>query len=189
MLQSDIQTAVETLRNGGVIVYPTDTVWGIGCDATNPEAIKKVYAIKHRNDSKALITLVGSIAMLERWVDNIPDVAFELIEAAVKPMTIVYDSPVGLAPELLAPDGSAAIRVTDDPFCQALIRAFRRPIVSTSANISGNPAPRCYREISPDIIAAADYIATERRDEVPGDGITSTVIKLGNDSTFKIIRP
>lgn len=189
MDQTDINAAVAALRNGGVILYPTDTVWGLGCDATDPAAVREIFRLKQRDDSKALITLVSSVAMLERWVDNVPDVAFELIEAAVRPITIVFDSPRGLAPELLAPDGSAAVRVTGDPYCRALIRGLRRPIVSTSANISGQPSPRCFAEISPALTARVSYTARDRRDAPAGDGRSSTVIKLGNDSTFKIIRP
>lgn len=188
MQQSDINAAAETLKKGGVILYPTDTVWGLGCDATNAEAVRKIYRIKQRADAKALITLVDSIAMLERWVDPIPDVAFELIETAVRPMTIVYDSPRGFAPELLADDGSAAVRVTADPFCRAVIRALRRPLVSTSANISGAPPPGCYALLDPAVVSAADYVAQERREEPCTGARPSTVIKLSNDSTFKIIR-
>ncbi len=188
MLQSDVQSAVNILRKGGILVYPTDTVWGIGCDATCSEAVKRIYRIKQRADSKALITLVGSLGMLERWVNPIPEVAFELIEAAVRPMTIVYDSPMGLAPELLADDGSAAIRVTTDPFCRAILKALRHPLVSTSANISGCPTPRCFADIDKSILQAADYVAIERQDQGPADSKPSTVIKLCNDSSFKIIR-
>ena len=189
MDQTDINAAVAALRKGETILYPTDTVWGLGCDATNPSAVREIFRLKQRDDSKALITLVSSVAMLERWVDNLPDVAFELIEAAVRPITIVFDSPRGLAPELLAADGSAAVRVTADPFCRALIRALRRPLVSTSANISGHPTPRSFAEISPALIDGVRYAALDRRDAPAGDGRPSTVIKLGNDSTFKIIRP
>ena len=189
MEQTDINAAVAALRNGEVILYPTDTVWGLGCDATDPAAVREIFRLKQRDDSKALITLVSSVAMLERWVDNVPEVAFELIEAAVRPITIVFDSPRGLAPELLAPDGSAAVRVTSDPFCRAVMRALRRPLVSTSANISGHPTPRCFAEINPSLINGVGYVVRDRRDAPAGDGRPSTVIKLGNDSTFKIIRP
>ncbi len=137
--RKDIQAAVDTLRKGGVIVYPTDTVWGIGCDATDSAAVRKIFEIKRRADSKALITLLGSVSELERWIDDVPEVAFELIEASVRPVTIVYDRPHGFAPELLAEDGSAAVRVTTEEWSAALCRLFRKPIVSTSANIAEQP--------------------------------------------------
>lgn len=185
--QNDIQSAVKALRQGGVIVYPTDTVWGIGCDATNSEAVRKVFEIKRRADSKALITLLGGEADVERWVEDVPEVAFELMAAAVRPLTIVYDRPVGFAPELLAGDGSAAVRVTGEEWSRALCRAFRKPVVSTSANISGSPTPGCFCEIAPEILSAADYVATSRRDEQPG-AVPSSVIKLGSGGLIKIIR-
>lgn len=184
---NDIKAAVSALRAGGVIVYPTDTVWGIGCDATDSEAVRKVFEIKRRADSKALITLVGSTAALERWVDDVPEVAFQLIEAATHPVTIVYDHPCGLAPELLAEDGSAAVRVTSEEWSRALCTAFRKPIVSTSANISGCPAPGCFADIDPQILSAADYVAASRRDEAPGSK-PSSVIKLGSGGLISIIR-
>lgn len=186
--REDINNAVAALRSGGVIVYPTDTVWGIGCDATNSAAVRRVFEIKRRADAKALISLVSDEAMLERWVNDIPDVAYDLIAAAVKPMTIVYDHPTGLAPELLAEDGSAAIRVTGDSFCQALCRALRKPLVSTSANISGDSTPECFAHISEEIIDAADYVAQSRRNE-PASAKPSSVIKLGSGGLITVIRP
>ncbi|MDE5744136.1 MAG: threonylcarbamoyl-AMP synthase [Paramuribaculum sp.] len=185
--REDIDACVASLRRGGVIVYPTDTVWGIGCDATDSAAVRRVFEIKRRADAKALISLVSDEAMLERWVDDIPEVAFELIEAAVNPMTIVYDHPAGLAPELLAEDGSAAIRVTADPFCCALCRALRKPLVSTSANISGSPAPRSYAQISAEILESADYVALTRREDSRA-AKPSTVIKLGSGGLITVIR-
>ncbi|MDE6049334.1 MAG: threonylcarbamoyl-AMP synthase [Paramuribaculum sp.] len=185
--REDIDACVAALRRGGVIVYPTDTVWGIGCDATNSAAVRRVFEIKRRADAKALISLVSDEAMLERWVDDIPEVAFELIEAAVNPMTIVYDHPVGLAPELLAEDGSAALRVTGDSFCQALCRALRKPLVSTSANISGSTAPRSYAGISAEILESADYVALTRREDCRA-AKPSTVIKLGSGGLISVIR-
>lgn len=186
----DIRRAVEVLRRGGVIVYPTDTVWGIGCDATNAEAVARVFEIKKRDDAKALITLVGSLAQLERTVDGIPDVAYQLIEYSEQPLTIVYDGVAPgsrIAPALLAPDGTIGVRLTAEEFSSALCRAFGRPIVSTSANISGEPAPTLFSDVDSAILDAADYVCTSRRaDSTPAK--PSTVMRLSADGLFKIIR-
>ena len=184
---NDIKQAVEVLRNGGVILYPTDTIWGIGCDATNSKAVKRVFEIKRRVDSKALITLVDCVAALERVVAEVPDAAYQLIDVAVEPMTIVYDRGVGVAPELLADDGSIGVRVTDEEFSKALCRTFRRPIVSTSANISGSPSPLCFAEIDEEVRRAVDYVCESRRDESPAVK-ASTVIKVSDGGVFKILR-
>lgn len=188
----DLSTAVETLRRGGIIIYPTDTVWGIGCDATNEEAVARIKALKGRADAKALITLVSDAAMLERWVDDVPDVALELIEATEegsRPVTIVYDHPSRmLAPGLLAPDGTAGIRVCRDPYAAALCRRLRRPIVSTSANFSGQPTPASFAEIDPALIAGADYTARYRRDDRSA-AQPSSVIRISAGGLFKILRP
>lgn len=188
----DLSAAVETLRRGGIIIYPTDTVWGIGCDATNEEAVARVKALKGRADAKALITLVSDAAMLERWVDDVPDVALELIEATEegsRPVTIVYDHPSRmLAPGLLAPDGTAGIRVCRDPYAAALCRRLRRPIVSTSANFSGQPTPTSFAEIDPALIAGADYTARYRRDDRSA-AQPSSVIRISAGGLFKILRP
>lgn len=187
----DIRQAVEVLRKGGVILYPTDTVWGLGCDATNSEAVKRIFQIKRRADAKALITLVGSIAQLERTVDEVPEVAYQLIEFSDRPMTIVYDAPLAsarIAPELLAEDGTIGVRVTTEEFSAGLCRAFRKPLVSTSANISGSPAPEVYTQIDPEILAAVDYVCLSRRNEAPGGARPSSVIRLSAGGLFKIIR-
>lgn len=189
---SDIHAAVDVLRRGGVIAYPTDTVWGIGCDATDSAAVRRIFDIKHRADAKALITLVGSLAQLERTVDGIPEVAYQLIEYSTKPVTIVYDRPLPsarIAPELVAPDGTIGVRVTSEAFSKALCEAFRRPLVSTSANISGQPAPAVYTEISPEILEAVDYVCLSRRAETPSGAVPSSVIRLSEDGLFKILRP
>lgn len=187
----DIRAAVRTLREGGVILYPTDTVWGIGCDPRNAEAVAKVFEIKQRADSKALILLAGSLAQLERTVDEVPEVAYQLIEYSERPLTIVYDgtSPgARIAPTLLAADGTIAVRVTAEAFSRELCGAFGFPLVSTSANISGQAAAATFAEISPEIIAAADYVCTSRRDDsTPAK--PSTVMRLSADGLFKIIRP
>ncbi len=185
--ESDVKQAVECLKHAGVILYPTDTVWGIGCDATCLSAVRKVFEIKQRVESKALITLVNSIVMLERYVPDAPDVALELAELSTTPVTIIYDNPKGLAGELLAADGSAGIRITNEAYSSALCRGLRRPIVSTSANISGAPTPSYFAEINREIIDAVDYVATYRRDDLTPHK-ASSVIKISNDASIKIIR-
>lgn len=185
--KDDIQQALSILKKGGTILYPTETVWGIGCDATNGEAIKKIFRIKKRENSKALISLVSDIDMLAKWVDDIPDAAYELMEVSDSPITIIYDHPFGLAKELMAEDGSAAIRVTGLPFAKALCRALKRPLVSTSANISGGKTPELFDEISPDIIKGVDYVCRtgqDRRSECK----PSSVIKVSTGNIIKIIR-
>jgi L-threonylcarbamoyladenylate synthase len=186
--RNDIKQAIEVLKRGGVILYPTDTVWGIGCDATRSDAVKKVFEIKRRADSKALITLMSNTAMLERYVDDVPDVAFELIDVATTPLTIVYDKGINLAPELLADDGSIGVRISTERFSSSLCREFRRPIVSTSANISGQPTPRTFTEISDKIKAAVDYVCTSRQEETDDSHKPSSVIKLSNNGQIKILR-
>lgn len=186
-IEDDIRQACAALSQGGVILYPTDTVWGIGCDATRSDAVRRVFDIKRRADSKALITLVDSTSRLERYVDNIPDVALDIIELSDRPVTIVYDRGRNLAPELLADDGSVGIRVTTEDFSRRLCRAYRKPIVSTSANISGCPAPATFDAIAPEIRDAVDYIAVTRRDDTTPHR-PSAVIRLSDDGTVKIIR-
>ena len=185
--RDDIRQAVEVMNKGGIILYPTDTIWGIGCDATNPEAVKRVYDIKHRNDAKALITLIDSEAKLEAYVTNVPEVAWQLIEVAEKPLPIIYDGARNLAPNLLAEDGSAGIRITREEFSKTLCMRMRRAIVSTSANISGEPSPKCFADISPDIINAVDYVCTSRRNEDKNPP-ASNIIKLGAGGEVKVIR-
>lgn len=186
-LNDDLRQAVDTLRRGGIIIYPTDTIWGIGCDATNREAVAKVFALKQREDSKALITLVSNLAMLERYVDSIPDVAYELLDAAVSPLTVIYDRGINLADNLVAADGSVAIRIPSDDYASRLCSMLRHPIVSTSANISGHPSPATFSQIDKSLLDRADYVAYHRRDDMTG-GRASSIIKLTNDSQIKIIR-
>ena len=185
--RDDLRPAVDVLRRGGVILYPTDTVWGLGCDARNSEAVRRIYAIKHRADSKALITLVDSLAMLDRTVEEVPEMAEQLIEAAVDPVTRVYDRGRGVAPELLADDGSIGVRLTRETFSAALCRGLGAPIVSTSANVSGRPTPPDYDHIEPEILSAADYVCTSRREPQP-DTRPSSVIKIGSGGLVKILR-
>lgn len=189
MNSEDLNKALETLRRGGIILYPTDTVWGIGCDATRAEAVGRIFRLKGRDDSKALITLIDSAENLERWVDGVPAVAYELIEAAVNPLTVVYDRAAvpPLAPNLPAPDGSLAVRIPRDEFCRALCRVLRRPLVSTSANVSGAPTPRSFTRIAPEIINGVDYVCTSGRSE--SNPKPSTIMKLTESGIITIIRP
>lgn len=185
--EEDIKKAVETLRNGGVILYPTDTVWGIGCDATNAEAVAKVYKIKQRDDSKALICLVDSDARLQRYVRNVPEVAWQLLDCADKPTTVILDGAVNLAPNLIAADGSIALRITSEAFSKQLCYRFQKAIVSTSANISGEPTAQNYRDIAPEIIDTVDYVCWSRRQEHKPH-TPSSIIKLGMGGEVEIIR-
>lgn len=186
-IEEDIKKAVEVLRNGGVILYPTDTVWGIGCDATNEEAVRKVYEIKHRDDSKAMICLVDSDVRLQRYVRNVPEVAWDLIELSERPTTVILDGATGLAPNLIAEDGSIAVRVTKETFSKELCYRFQKPLVSTSANISGEPAAQNYCDISEEILNAVDYVCLTRRQEHEPHR-PSAIIKIAMNGEVKIIR-
>jgi len=187
----DIKNAVAVLKRGGVILYPTDTVWGIGCDATNAEAVKRVYEIKQRDDSKALICLVDSDARMQRYVRNVPDVAWQLIdslkEGDVKPTTLILDGAVNLAPNLIAEDGSIALRITNEPFSKELCYRFQKALVSTSANISGEPAAQNYCDIDPRLVEAVDYVCWSRRQEHKPHQ-PSSIIRLKENGEVTIIR-
>ena len=188
--EEDIKNAVETMRKGGVILYPTDTVWGIGCDATYSEAVKRVYEIKQRDDSKALICLVDSDARMQRYFRTVPDVAWQLIDSLKdggKPTTLILDGAVNLAENLIADDGSVGIRITDEPFSKELCYRFQKAIVSTSANISGEPAAQNYCDIDPRIIEAVDYVCWSRRQEHKPH-TPSAIIKLKENGEVTIIR-
>ena len=187
-MQEEINKAIETLRKGGIILYPTDTIWGIGCDATNPAAVEKIYRLKQRAESKAMLVLMSSVAELERYVEEVPEIAYDLIDVAVRPLTVIYDNAVGLADNLVAKDGSIGIRITQEAFSSQLCRRFRKPIVSTSANISGTPSPINFQDISREIIDAVDYVVNFRRDENI-ETQPSSVIKLSASGVIKIIRP
>ena len=184
---NDIKKACEVMRNGGIILYPTDTVWGIGCDATNSKAVAKVYRLKQRCDSKALIILLDNENQLQRYVYNVPDIAYELIDVSIKPLTIIYDNGINLSKELLAEDNSIGIRITREEFSRQLCRAFRKPIVSTSANISGQPTPNCFKDISQEIKQNVDYIV-EYNQQNTEPHQPSSVIKLSDDGIVKILR-
>lgn len=175
------------MQKGGVILYPTDTVWGIGCDATNEEAVRRVFEIKRRADSKAMLVLVDSPVKVDFYVDEVPEVAWDLIEMTTKPLTIIYDGARNLAHNLIAEDGSVGIRVTNEEFSKQLCFRFRKAIVSTSANISGHPAPSVFSEISDEIKKTVDYVVDYRREET-GHPKPSGIIKLGKGGQIKIIR-
>lgn len=185
--RDDIKKAVEVMNNGGVILYPTDTIWGIGCDATNPKAVEKVYKIKRRAESKALISLVDSEAKIQFYVRDVPEVAWDLMELAEKPLTVIFDNVRNIAPNLLADDGSAGFRITKEEFSKELCFRMRRAIVSTSANFSGEPSPRNFKDISEELKAAVDYVCASRRDENQNPP-ASSIIKLGEGGLVKIIR-
>lgn len=186
-IQEDIEQACAVMQRGGVILYPTDTIWGIGCDATNSDAVKRVYEIKRRADNKAMIVLADSMTKVDFYVENVPDIAYDLSDLSEKPLTIIYNKARNLAPELLGEDGSVGIRVTKERFSQALCRRFRKAIVSTSANVSGEASPASFAEISDEIKAAVDYIVEARRDE-SGNNTPSSIIRLGDNGLIKIIR-
>lgn len=185
--RDDIKNALKVLRDGGVILYPTDTIWGLGCDATRAEAVRRIYDIKKRADSKSLIVLVNSVTMLSRYVDNPPDIALELAEMTEKPLTVVYDRGRGLAEGVTSDDGSVGVRICSDPFCEELLNAFRKPLVSTSANISGSEAPAAFDEISEEIKAAVDYVCLWRQDD-RRRAAASSVIKISSNGVIKILR-
>lgn len=185
--EEDLKNAVDCLRKGGIILYPTDTVWGIGCDASNEAAVKRIYELKGRDASKSMLVLVDSEAMLERTARDIPEVAWQLVDVAVKPLTIIYDHPVGVAPSLCAADGSLGIRITGERFSRELCRRLRRPVVSTSANKSGSPAPGIFREISPEIIEGVDYVVAWRREDADSPA-PSNIIKVSDGGVIKVIR-
>ena len=189
--EEDIKNAVETMRKGGVILYPTDTVWGIGCDATNAEAVKRVYTIKQRDDSKALICLVDSDARMQRYFRNVPDVAWQIVdslkEGDTKPITLILDGAINLAENLIAEDGSVGMRITNESFSKELCYRFQKAIVSTSANISGEPAAQNYCDIDPRIIETVDYVCWSRRQEHKPH-TPSSIIKLKENGEVTVIR-
>jgi L-threonylcarbamoyladenylate synthase len=186
-MQSEINKTVEFLQNGKVILYPTDTIWGIGCDATNSEAVKKIFAIKKRPDNKAMVILISEIGQLYDYVEKIPEIAWDIVDFAENPLTVIYPKGKKVAPELLANDGSIAIRLVKDEFCRKLISKFRKAIVSTSANISGFEAPRGFSQIAPEILSAVDYVVNWKQKETSGSK-PSTIMKLELNGEIKFIR-
>ena len=185
--QADIVQCLKVLSDGGLILYPTDTVWGIGCDATNAKAVKRVYQLKQRDDSKALIVLIDSADHLDHYVVNVPEIAHELIDVAVKPLTIIFEGAYNLAPNVLGNEDSVGIRIPNDEFCHRLCERFGKPIVSTSANVSGKATAKTFADIDEAIVKGVDHAVQYRRnDNKPHD--PSNIILLSRDGTFKIIR-
>lgn len=185
--EADLKEAVRVLKEGGIILYPTDTVWGIGCDARNKEAVEKIFKLKQRADTKSMLVLVGSEGMLQRTVKDIPDIAWQLIDVAVNPMTIIYDNPIGVAENLKAEDGSLGIRITSEKFSRTLCDRLKGPIVSTSANISGKPTPMTFSEISSEIKNGVDYVCKFRQNE-KASSKPSNIIKVTKGNIVKVIR-
>ncbi len=185
-MKEEIDNALLILKKGGLILYPTDTIWGIGCDATNPDAVDKVFQLKKRSDEKSLICLVNDFKMLNEYVENVPEVAYDILKYAKKPTTIIYDDPIRIAENIIAKDNSLAVRVTKDEFCKKLIQKFRRPLVSTSANISGEKTPQSFAEIDPLILEGVDYVVNLQHEKKSGK--PSAIIKLKNDGSVKVIR-
>ncbi len=186
-MHNDIKKAVEVLKGGGIILYPTDTIWGIGCDATNPDAVAKIYKLKEREDSKSMLVLVDNPNMLNIYLNEVPEIAWDLIELTTKPLTIIYPNAKNLAPNLVAADGSIGIRVVKHSFCEKLIYALRKPIVSTSANISGKPFPKNFNTIDPSIINGVDFVVPTIYEESTSP-VPSSIIQLGLGGEIKVIR-
>jgi len=185
-MQNEVTNAFNILKQGGLILYPTDTVWGIGCDATNYEAIQKIYKLKQRIDSKTMICLVSDFKMLNQYVEEVPEVAYDILKYAVKPTTIVYDKPLHVAENLVAEDNTLALRVVRESFAGHLLKKFKKPIVSTSANISGQHTPKSLKEISEEILKGVDYVVN--LPNAKSSKKPSAIIKLGNDGKVQIIR-
>jgi len=183
----DIEKALEVLKKGGIILYPTDTIWGLGCDATNENAVNRIYDIKQRDDSKSMLILLPNEGRLDAYVNEVPEMAYQLIEYSEKPITIIYPRAKNIAKNLIASDGSVGIRIVKDPFCQQLLERFRKPIVSTSANISGKASPTIFDEIEPEIISKVDYTVEWRRNDKQ-KAKPSSIVQLGLGGEIKIIR-
>ncbi len=186
-MTDDIKKACEIMQAGGLILYPTDTIWGIGCDATNENAVQRIYELKKRVDNKAMLVLMDSSAKLDRYVDDVPEIAWDLIEVADKPLTIIYSNAKNLAQNLLADDGSIGIRITNEEFSRRLCERFRKPLVSTSANISGNASPANFSEITEEIKQGVDYIVSYRQDDM-SKAQPSNILKLGAGGLIQVIR-
>ena len=185
-INQEIHNAFEIIKEGGIILYPTDTVWGIGCDATNPEAIAKIYKLKQRAETQSMICLMNGEKMLYNVFKEIPEVAWQIMDLSENPTTLILDNPRNVAPNIIAPDKTLGIRLVKEPFCFKLMERMKKPLVSTSANISGQPTPKSFKEISPVILKGVDYVVNLNKDKISGK--PSTIIKLGNDAQVKIIR-
>jgi L-threonylcarbamoyladenylate synthase len=185
--EQEIQNTIEVLKKGGVILYPTDTIWGLGCDATNDEAIDRIFKIKKREESKSMIVLLDSENKLAKYVKDVPEQAWNLIEFSTRPLTIIYDCGLNLSKKVIADNGSIAIRITRDPFCNQLIYKYGKPIVSTSANLSGEKSPEFFGDINPEVLNAVDYVVNLRQNEKSGNK-PSVIMQLGSKGQIKIIR-
>jgi len=185
-MQSYDQNSIATLKKGKIILYPTDTVWGLGCDATNKEAVSKIFKIKQRSEKKSLVILVDGLEMLQQYIEEIPENLSTILKAKTKPTTIIYKNPKGLANNVKASDNTVAIRIVEDEFCHQLIAKFGKPIVSTSANVSGKPTPKSFQEIEPSILNAVDYVVNLHRNKITNT--TSRIIKINEDGLVKVIR-
>jgi L-threonylcarbamoyladenylate synthase len=185
-LNQEIHNAFEVIQQGGIILYPTDTVWGIGCDATNPEAVAKIYQLKKRAETQSMIVLMNGEKMMYNVFAAIPEVAWQIIDLSEKPTTIILDNPRNVAPNLISQDKSLGIRIVKEPFCFKLMEKMKKPLVSTSANISGQPTPIAFKDINPEIIKGVDYVVNLHHDKIAGK--PSTIIKLTSDSQVKVIR-
>jgi len=185
-INTEVHQAYEIIKNGGIILYPTDTVWGIGCDATNADAVAKIYKLKQRAETQSMICLMSGEKMMYNVFKEIPEVAWQIIDLSEKPTTLILDNPRNVAPNLIAVDKTLGIRIVKDPFCFKLMERMKKPLVSTSANISGQPTPNSFKEISAEIINGVDYVVNLNREKVGGK--PSTIIKLTNDSQVKVIR-
>ncbi len=187
-MRNNIEKALEVLRRGGLILYPTDTIWGIGCDARNEDAVRKVFELKKRSDSKSLVLLADSVAMIERYVEEIPSMALQLLEVNDAPMTLIYPGAYDLAPSCIAEDGTVGMRIpSSSAFCMGLLGSFKAPIVSTSANVSGNPSPRDFASVEDAVRAGVDFVV-DRSCEGESTGVGSQIIKVDMDGGIKIIR-
>lgn len=187
IFEEDIKGALNTLRQGGILLYPTDTIWGLGCDSTNEKAVSNIFKFKSRDETKSLIILADGLPMIERYVSEIPEIVYELADVSDDPLTIIYPNGKNLANGVCAPDGSVAIRICHDTFCMELISRFRKPVVSTSANFSGSPSPGNFSEIDKPVIEKADFVVQYKQDD-RGKYKASPVIKINLDGTIKIIR-
>lgn len=185
-INQEVHKAFEIIQNGGIILYPTDTVWGIGCDATNAEAVKKIYALKQREESKSMIVLMNGEKMMYNVFKEIPEVAWQILDLSEKPTTLILDNPKNIAPNIIAEDNTLGVRLVKEPFCYKLMERLKKPLVSTSANISGMPTPKSFKEISPEILNGVDYVVNLHHEKICDK--PSTIIKLTNDNQVKIIR-
>lgn len=185
-MTEEVNKAFQVLKQGGIIVYPTDTIWGIGCDATNYDAVKRIYELKQREESKSMICLVSDFNMLNQYIEEVPEVAYDILKYANKPTTVIYDRPLRVAENLIADDNTLAIRIVRNTFCNQLIKKLRKPLVSTSANISNQPSPKSYSEISSEILKGVDYVVNLDRKKKSSKA--SSIIKLSGDGMVKVIR-